>query len=118
VEHLLKHPNVLANTSEQARLAEAIQFYRRGKTGQYIFSKMSSFFFRRNIVMEKLGFWDTGRFAADGELIRRFIKQSAAEASPHLKTDPICFLRQWKTSRTSTSSVGSSGFLMGAREEY
>lgn len=118
VEHLLKHPNVLANTSEQARLTEDIQFYRRGNPGQYIFSNMSSFLFRRDVVMEKLGFWDTVRFAADGEFIRRFIHQFGAEVLTHLKTGPLSFPRQSKTSLTSNSAFGYSGFLMGVRQEY
>lgn len=118
VEHLLDHPEVLANTSEQARLTEDIQFYRRGNPGKYIFSNMSSFMFRREHVMKKLGFWDTVRFAADGEFIRRFTRQFGTEALVHLKSGPLSFPRQSVTSLTSSSAFGYSGFFMGVRKEY
>lgn len=118
IEHLLKHPQILANTSEQARLTEDVQFYRRGNPGKYIFSNMSSFLFRREIVMEKLGFWDTVRFAADGEFVRRFNRQFGEESIEHLQTGPLSFPRQSVSSLTSSSAFGYSGFFMGVRKEY
>lgn len=118
VEHLMKHPSVLGNTSEQVRLTEDGQFYRRGNPGKYIFSNMSSFMFRREPVMEKLGYWDSVRFAADGEFIRRFIKCFGNEALIHLKSGPLSFPRQSVSSLTSSSAFGYSGFFMGVRKEY
>src|SRR5699024_3433472 len=93
-EHLLKHEHVIANTSEQARLTESLQFYRRGNPGKYIFSNMSSLMFRRDIVMEELGYWDPVRFAGDGEFVRRFIRQFGEDALAHVSTGPLSFPRQ------------------------
>src|SRR5699024_10710311 len=45
--HLLENPEIMANTSEQARLTEDLQLYRRGTPGTYIFPNMSSIMFRR-----------------------------------------------------------------------
>lgn len=118
VEHLLNNDTILANTSEQARLTESLQFYRRGNPGNYIFSNMSSFMFRREVVMKKLGYWDTVRFAADGEFVRRFIRQFGADKIKHLQTGPLSFPRQSESSLTSSSAFGYSGFFMGVRKEY
>src|SRR5690625_3460016 len=117
-EHLLKHEQVIANTSEQARLTESLQFYRRGNPGNYIFSNMSSLMFRRDIVMEELGYWDPVRFAGDGEFVRRFIRQFGEDALAHVSTGPLSFPRQSDASLTSSSAFGYSGFFMGARKEY
>ena len=118
VEHLLHNESILANTSEQARLTESLQFYRRGNPGSYIFSNMSSFMFRKNAVMEMLGYWDSVRFAGDGEFIRRFIQQFGEAKLAYLKTGPLSFPRQSDASLTSSSAFGYSGFFMGVRKEY
>src|SRR5699024_12654199 len=117
-EHLLHNECILANTSEQARLTESLQVYRRGNPGSYIFSTMSSFMFRKNAVMEMLGYWDSVRFAGDGEFIRRFIQQFGEAKLAYLKTGPLSFLRQSDVSLTSSSAFGYSGFFMGVRKEY
>lgn len=118
IEHLLHNESILANTSEQARLTESLQFYRRGNPGSYIFSNMSSFMFRKNAVMEILGYWDSVRFAGDGEFIRRFIQQFGEAKLAYLKTGPLSFPRQSDASLTSSSAFGYSGFFMGVRKEY
>lgn len=117
-KHLLANEKVIANTSEQARLLEDLTFYRRGTPGMYIFSNMSSLMFRREIVLEKLGFWDEVRFAADGEFKRRLIKVFGKENIVDLKTGPLSFPRQSKQSLTASSAFGYDGFFMGARREY
>ncbi len=117
-EHLLANATIMANTSEQARLTEDLQLYRRGNPGKYIFSNMSSLMFRREPVMEKLGYWDNVRFAADGEFVRRFVRVFGEDALAHLQTGPLSFPRQSVSSLTSSSAFGYSGFFMGVRKEY
>ena len=117
-EHLLANEQIIANTSEQARLTEDLQLYRRGNPGKYIFSNMSSLMFRREVVMDKLGYWDSVRFAADGEFVRRFIRTFGQSALAHLHTGPLSFPRQSVSSLTSSSAFGYSGFFMGVRKEY
>ena len=116
--HLLKNPAIIANTSEQARLTEDLQFYRRGTPGTYIFSNMSSLMFRRVPALERIGFWDNVRFAADGEFKRRLVHEFGKAAVADLSTGPLSFPRQTATSLTGSSAFGYNGFFMGARREY
>lgn len=116
--HLINHPHVIANTSEQSRLTSDFYFHRRGTRGKYIFSNMSSLMFRRKEVMEKIGFWDSVRFAADGEFKRRLIKQFGKDAIVDLPTGPLSLPEQSATSLTGSSAFGYSGYFMGARKEY
>ncbi|SDJ27227.1 glycosyltransferase family 2 protein [Natribacillus halophilus] len=118
VNHLLKNKNIIGNTSEQARATSDLTFYRRGKPGTYIFSNMSSFMFRRKPVMEAIGFWDSVRFAADSEFIRRIIKVFGEKSIVYLSTGPLSFQRQSDTSLTGNEAFGYHGFKMGARKEY
>lgn len=118
VKHLMDNKNIIANTSEHARLTEELKLYRRGTPGKYIFPNMSSIMFRRKPVMEKIGFWDSVRFAADGEFKRRLIKVFGKAAYADLETGPLSLPRQAVASLTSSSAFGYSGFFMGVRKEY
>lgn len=116
--HLLENEAIVANTSEHARLTESLQLHRRGTPGHYIFSNMSSLMFRRQVVMEKLGYWDNVRFAADGEFKRRLIKTFGTNRVIDLKTGPLSLPRQSVHSLTGSSAFGYNGFFMGARKAY
>jgi glycosyltransferase involved in cell wall biosynthesis len=118
VKHLIGNKNVIANTSEHARLTEELKLYRRGTPGKYIFPNMSSIMFRREPVMEKIGFWDSVRFAADGEFKRRLIKVFGKAAYVDLETGPLSLPRQSVASLTSSSAFGYNGFFKGVRKEY
>lgn len=118
VLHLLKNKNVMGNTSEQARATENLDFFRRGKPGEYIFSNMSSFMFRREAVLDKLGYWDSVRFAADSEFILRIKKVFGAQSVVELPIGPLSFQRQSANSLTGNSAFGYPGFFMGIRKEY
>ncbi len=118
VQHLIDHPTIIANTSEHARLTEKLKIYRRGTPGIYIFTNMSSLMFRREPVMKRLGFWDSVRFAADGEFIRRLRRVFGPQSIVNLKTGPLSLPRQSVNSLTGSSAFGYNGFFMGARREY
>jgi len=118
VKHLIHHEQVMANTSEHARLTEDLTLYRRGTPGRYIFPNMSSTMFRRKPVMEKLGYWDSVRFAADGEFKRRLLKAFGQDAFVDLPSGPLSLPRQAVASLTSSSAFGYNGFFMGVRKEY
>lgn len=118
VKHLMDNPSVIANTSEHARLTEDLTFYRRGTPGKYIFPNMSSIMFRRQPVLDKVGFWDSVRFAADGEFKRRLIKVFGKNNYVDLKSGPLSLPRQSVTSLTASSAFGYNGFFMGVRKEY
>lgn len=116
--HLMRHSNKIANTSEHARFLEDLTFYRRGRPGSYIFTNMSSLMFKREPVMEKVGYWDKVRFAADSEFIRRIKLVFGEEAIDNLNTGPLSLPRQSVNSLTGSSKFGYNGFLMGVRKEY
>jgi glycosyltransferase involved in cell wall biosynthesis len=118
VMHLIENPDIIANTSEQARATEDLAFYRRGKPGSYLFANMSSLMFRRKPVVEKLGYWDCVRFGADGEFKRRLKLVFGEQAVVDLQTGPLSFQRQSSNSLTGNSAFGFHGYFMGARKEY
>lgn len=118
VKHLMANKDVIANTSEHARITEDMKLYRRGTPGKYIFSNMSSIMFRRKPVMEEIGFWDSVRFAADGEFKRRLLKSFGTRAYVDLASGPLSLPRQAVTSLTGSSAFGYNGFFMGVRKEY
>lgn len=117
-KHLMAHREAIANTSEHARLTDDLIFHRRGTLSSYIFSNMSSLMFRREPVLEEVGYWDTVRFAADGEFKRRLFKTFGEEKIIDLPTGPLSLPRQSIHSLTGSSAFGYQGFLMGARKEY
>lgn len=116
--HLMAHEQIIANTSEHARITEDMKLYRRGTPGKYIFPNMSSIMFRREPVLQKIGYWDSVRFAADGEFKRRLLKQFGTGAYVDLNTGPLSLPRQSVTSLTGSSAFGYNGFFMGVRKEY
>lgn len=116
--HLQQNIHIIANTSSHARLTEDLYFYRRGTPGRYIFPNMSSIMFRREKVMEKLGYWDSVRFAADGEFKRRLIRVFGEQSFVDLQSGPLSLPRQAVASLTSSSAFGYNGFFMGARKEF
>ncbi|GAE26263.1 hypothetical protein JCM9140_2312 [Halalkalibacter wakoensis JCM 9140] len=118
VLHLVNNPNIMGNTSQQVRASTELKFHRRGKPGVYIFDNMSSLMFRRKDVLEQLGYWDSVRFMADGEFIRRFKKKFGELSIKNLKTGPLSFQRQTSTSLTGNKVFGFHGNLIGARLEY
>jgi len=118
MKHLLLHEDVIANTSQLSRVTENLFAYRRGTRGTYIFSNMSSLLFRKKQVMEKLGYWDSVRFAADGEFKRRLQRVFGKEAIVDLKTGPLSLALQSEQSLTASSAFGYHGAFIGARKEY
>lgn len=119
VTYLINHPTIMANTSEHARLTEGeLKLYRRGTPGRYIFPNMSSFMFRREEVIEKLGYWDSVRFAGDGEFKRRLIRVFGKQAIVDVQTGPLSLPRQSESSLTGSSAFGYNGFFKGVRKEY
>lgn len=117
-QHLLQNSGAVANLSEQVRATSELRFYRRGNYGNLIFINMSSLMFRRDQVMKEIGYWDSVRFGADNEFIRRLRKVFGNSAVVELSTGPLSFQRQTSDSLTGNSFFGYHGYYMGARKEY
>lgn len=118
ITHLLQNTSVIGNTSQQARATNDLTFHRRGKPGTYIFSNMSSLMFRREPVLESVGYWDCVRFGADSEFIKRVRLIFGEKAVVELSTGPLSFQRQSSNSLTGNAAFGFPGYFMGARKEY
>ncbi|MDA3897645.1 MAG: glycosyltransferase [Desulfobacteraceae bacterium] len=118
VQHLIDHPTIVANISQLARCGNNLKFFRRGNPGNYIQINMSSIMFRRIPIMEKIGYWDSVRFGADGEFLRRLKKIFSEKKIVALNTGPVSLIRQSRKSLTGNQYFGYPGFFMGARKEY
>lgn len=115
---LIEDGNCVGNFSMQARATNQLHFYRRGTLGDITLTNFSSFMFRRVPVLDKLGYWDSVRFAADSELVDR-VRNVFGEASvTNAGTGPLAFQRQSETSLTGSSAFGVHGYYMGARLAY
>ncbi len=118
VLHLIKNPSIIGNFSRWTRVTPELTFRRRGNRGFYIQVNYSSFMFRRQPVVESVGYWDSVRFAADVELRRRVRNFFGNKAVKDLKTGPLAFAVQSEVSLTGHSAFGYHGRLMGIRKEY
>src|SRR5699024_3893592 len=118
VGDLIANDKVIANTSEHARLTEDLKPYRRGMTGKYIFSNVCSSIFKKEPVIDQIGYWDAVRFAADSEFKNRLIQVFGKNSVIDLPTGPLSFPMHSSTSLTASSAFGYYGFLKGARKEY
>ena len=118
VRYLERKPGTIANTSRQARMDDQLCFTRRRKPGYYIFTNMSSFMFRREPVMDMIGYWDCIRFGSDSEFVRRVRRVFGEGAVVDIKTPPLSFQRYAESSLTGHSAFGFHGYFVGAREEY
>lgn len=118
VRHLLDNPNVVGNTSQWTRVTNDLEFHRKWASPKYLVRNISSLMFRRKLVLEKLGYWDSVRFSADYEFASRIVWGFGKEAFVDLETGLLALGREAKSSLTSNSKFGFNGFNYGARREY
>ncbi|MGN8646371.1 glycosyltransferase [Gracilibacillus sp. HCP3S3_G5_1] len=117
VLHLLNNPDKVGNTSQQVRATSNLFYFRRGNF-RLMFTNMSSFMFRRELLLDKVGFYDCVRFGADAEYLRRVKRTFGKDSIVDLRTGPLSFQRQSDSSLTGNSAFGFHGYFMGARKEY
>lgn len=118
VTHLRSADGVVGNTSRQARAAGDLKFHRRGQPGHYIFRNLSSFMFRREPVLESVGFWDNVKFGGDEEFVQRIIAVFGRGAVVDLASGLLSIQRQAAGTLTTHAHFGYPGFLMGVRHDY
>ncbi|TQS70198.1 glycosyltransferase family 2 protein [Rhodobacteraceae bacterium] len=118
MRYLLENPSRLGCTSEQARASEELRFTKiRGNSGIILFNT-SSFLFQKGPIRERLGYWDTARFGADNELIRRMQAEFGKLSFARISTGPVSFQREALSSVTEDPIKGVQGFYYGVRQEY
>ncbi|ETW11021.1 family 2 glycosyl transferase [Roseivivax marinus] len=119
VRFLIETPEVLGCTSEQARASDDLRFPKLRGSGRFIVFNTSSFMFRKDPVQPALGYWDTVRFGADNEFIRRMQAVFGQKTFRKLSTGPLSFQRISESSVTQSSITGLSRFgYYGVRREY
>lgn len=118
VRHLEDNPDVIGCTTNQARATSDLNFTRWTGRGQFLIGNTSSFMFRREVVKEHFGYWDTVRFSSDNELVRRIRGRFGAAAVTEMQTGPYSFQRDSDTSIIASGPLGINGFLFGVRKEY
>ena len=119
VRHLFDNPAVVGNTSQQVPVTSNLKFYGRGYAVSYVHNNASSFMFRRELVMEAVGYWDCVRFSADNEFIQRVKKVFGDERVVEMPTGPLSFVRQSGSSLSGNATFGvHGGFPNGIRKEY
>lgn len=67
VRHLQQNPDHVANMTNWARVDENLRLVLRSSTGRVMYPSMPSLMFRRQQVLEDLGYWDTVRKSGDSE---------------------------------------------------
>lgn len=112
------HPNVVGCTSQQARADSYLEFTRWTGNGKFTITNTSSFMYRKEPIKSKIGYWDTVRFSADNEFIRRIQKVFGESSVIHLETGPLSFQRDSDSSIVANEHFGINGALYGARYEY
>lgn len=116
VRKLLASKGAMATLSTQARATSELEFVRRGRPAEIAFENISSLMFRRE-ALSALGYWDSVRFSADGEFIRR-LKKTFGSKSVVQMGEVLSFQRSSNTSLTADPAFGYSGYLTGARQSY
>jgi hypothetical protein len=118
VRFMLRNPEVMGCTSEQARCSNSLEFLKLRYTGGFIVFNTSSFLWRREPVRAKLGYWDTVRFGADSEFIRRVQVAFGTSATVRVPTGPLSLQRDSNSSITSDPIKGLDSQAYGVRREY
>lgn len=119
-EHLLENPDIVANRSKHVRATNSFKFVRKGATG-YLNPNMSSLMFRRELVIEKAGFWDSVRFSEDAEFFARLRQVFGDSKIVDLGVWPsglLSFSRHHERSLTNSSQTGYHGYPFGVNQEY
>lgn len=118
VRFLIENPDVMACKSQQARASSGLEFTRWTGQGHFIIANTSSFMFRRAPMRETLGYWDTVRFSADNELVRRIREVFGGHSVVFMPSGPYSFQRNSESSIIADDVLGVNGFMFGARKEY
>ncbi|MBI4921059.1 MAG: glycosyltransferase family 2 protein [Devosia nanyangense] len=106
----------IANCSRLIFVGEDLAPRARG-SGGFFRENFSSLLFRREPVLEKVGGWDTARFAADSEFQQRISIAFGWNAVRSVPL-PLSLVRYAETSLTASNAFGYHGYHMGARLFY
>lgn len=118
IRHLMAHPQQVGCLTQQARIFDDLTFTKLAGHGALLIPNTSSFMFNKAKMQDSVGYWDTVRFSADNELIRRLRDVHGKGAVQQLASGPLSFQRDSATSIIADAVMGINGFFFGARKEY
>lgn len=121
VRFLEEHPEIMGCTSEQARMTSEMFFPKWAgahSSLKIIKENVSSFMQRHKPVFEAVGHWDSVRFGADSERMRRIRHAFGNDSVKGMETGPLSFQRISETSIVADDAFGVDGYFFGARLEY
>lgn len=114
VQHLLAHPDVPANTTSALRVTSELQFT-QGR-GLYLRLSEPSLMFRRELVVDRIGLFDTVRKSGDSEYRLRIGRAFGTEV-PHLMTRGPLMLMRFDSGSLSGSDL-ADGWTHPSRVSY
>lgn len=120
VRFMEANSHVMGCTSEQVRCTDDLIVGKPRGGGLLVVFNTSSFLWRRVPVCEALGYWDTVRFGADSEFMRRMQTVFGEESVVKIPTGILSLQREAETSVTTDPVKGldGSGVFYGVRKEY
>lgn len=117
VRFMMNNPELMGCVTRQARANNDLKFVRMTQ-GAILVTNISSFMFKRAPIKKNLGYWDTVRFSADNELIRRVRTVFGKNSVCNLRDGPLSFQREGSSSAIADPALGVFGLLFGARRQY
>ena len=118
VRFLQANPDVIGCMSQQSRATDELEFLRLDGRGALITTNICSFMYRRQTVLNTVGEWDTVRFGADTELIKRIQRAHGGKSVRQLYDGPAVFQRMSNSSIVGDPYFGIEGLPYGARYIY
>ncbi|MEN1760776.1 glycosyltransferase [Anoxynatronum sibiricum] len=119
--HLINNRQVVANTSQSVRTNNDLSFGKFNGKPIFLEQNTSSLMFDREIVLNEIGFWDSVRFSADSEMLKRLRSSFRIDQIEDLETGPLSLTRILDTSLTCRTNIGlghKTGIKSQARVEY
>ncbi|QYF89885.1 glycosyltransferase family 2 protein [Arthrobacter sp. PAMC25284] len=90
VRDFVASPELVANMTNWVRVDEQLILMLRSATGRVVYPSMASLMFRRDPVLEDLGYWDTIRKSGDSEFKSRIENYYGITVEP-VTTAPLAF---------------------------
>lgn len=116
-KNLLSDQTLVANVSHLARATDDLLFQRRPMTTAVIHFNSSSIMFRRQPVLDRIGFWDSVAFGGDTEFWHR-IRAAFGEAATSELPEFLAIGRIREDSLTRRNGSEYSSAKVGARKAY
>lgn len=117
VDALAANPDVIANASLWARASDRLEFIRAPMATSVLHFNSSSIMFRREPVIERVGYWDSVRFGADTEFWHR-LRAAFGDGALNELPEMLALARVRSDSLTRSRGSEYTGAKVGARKAY